>query len=300
MDPPSPPPRTTVTLAHLSDLHLRRGHPERESTLQRALALPEVETADLVVVTGDVTESGWTYELELAEAVLQDVAARGRLLVVPGNHDASLRGLNAGTLVNRLSGARREVSESFSSWSVRGGSAQPIGPRGSPWPVRRDLRDGRCVVYGLDSTHASFGDLLARGGCGRAQLDALDEDLESLRQDQRVVLALHHHVTRQASGRDALDFDPALLLMDKAEVQTLLRRHRVELVLHGHRHRFSHRRFRDTQVIGAASTTLGCGRRGDRFVGIVQMDLDSGEVGARLCFLEGGCEVVPLEDREQG
>jgi len=298
MDPQSPPSRTTVTLAHLSDLHLRRGHPERENTLQRALALPEVEAADLVVVTGDVTESGWTYELELAEAALKDVAAQGRLLVVPGNHDASLRGLNAGTLLNRLTGAQREVSGQFSAWSVQGGTAEPIGPRGSPWPVRRDLCDGRCVVYGLDSTRASFGDLLARGGCGRAQLDALDEDLEGLRQDQRVVLALHHHVTHQASGRDTFDFDPALLLMDKAEVQTLLRRHRVELVLHGHRHRFSHRLFRDTRVIGAASTTLGCGRRGDRFVGILEMDLDSGEVGARLCFLEGGCEVVLLEERE--
>ncbi len=287
--------RTTVTLAHLSDLHLRRGRPEREGTLQRALALPDVEAADLVVVTGDVTESGWTYELELAEACLGDVAAQGRLLVVPGNHDASLHGLNAGTLLNRLSGARREVSERFSAWSVRGGSAQPIGPRGSLWPVRRDLCEGRCVVYGLDSTHAAFGDLLARGECGREQLDALDDDLEGLGQAQRVVVALHHHVTHHASGRDAFDFDPALLLMDKADVQKLLRRHRVEIVLHGHRHRFSHRRLRDTQVIGAASTTLGCARRGDRFVGILEIDLGSGDVGARLCFLDGGCEVVPLE-----
>jgi 3',5'-cyclic AMP phosphodiesterase CpdA len=276
----------TITLAHLSDLHVRRGHPERARVVQRALALPEVEKADLVVITGDVTQSGLAYELDAAEELLVDIAEEGRLMVVPGNHDTSLHGLNASNIVNRLSGARREISGRFATLSVRVGKARRISSRRSPWPVRRDLAEGRCVVYGLDSTRAAFGDLLARGCCGESQLDALDRDLDELSPDQRVVIALHHHVTRHPSGRGAFDFDPALELLDKRDVQKLLRRFQVELVLHGHRHRFWHRRFRDTQVIGGASTTLGCHQRKERFVVLATMDLESGEVTARLRYLD--------------
>lgn len=283
---------TTITLAHLSDLHLRRGHPERARMAQRTLELPEVEKADLVVITGDVTESGLAYELDAAEELLEAVAAEGRLMVVPGNHDTSLHGLNASNIINRLSGARREISERFAALSARGENARPIGSRHSPWPIRRDLAAGRCVVYGLDSTRAAFGDLLARGCCGESQLDALDRELDDLSPDQRVVFALHHHVTRHPSGRGAFDFDPALELLDKRDVQKLLRRYQVELVLHGHRHRFWHRRFRDTQVIGGASTTLGCHQRKERFVVLATVDLQTGEVTARLRY-------VDREDEEQ-
>jgi len=276
----------TITFAHLSDLHLRRGHPERTRVSLRALELPEVQAADLVVVTGDVTESGLAYELDAAEELLTDVAAEGRLMVVPGNHDTSLHGLNASNIVNRLSGARREISERFAALSVSSGQACQIGSRHSPWPIRRDLGAGRCVVYGLDSTRAAFGDLLARGCCGESQLAALDRELDDLPRDQRVVFALHHHVTRHPSGRGAFDFDPALELLDKHEVQKLLRRYQVELVLHGHRHRFWHRRFRDTQVIGGASTTLGCNQRHERFVVLETLDLQSGAVTARLRYLD--------------
>ncbi|MFW5739150.1 MAG: metallophosphoesterase family protein [Myxococcota bacterium] len=281
-----------ITLAHLSDLHLRRGFPERWEAANEALALQEVRSADLVVVTGDVTESGLTNELEMAEELFDDVARQGRLLVVPGNHDASLHGLNAGTIVNRLTGVRRMVSDAFADVSVVGGSARRIGSRGSPWPVRRLLAGGRCAVYGLDSTRASLGDLLARGCCGESQLDALDEDLDALEPGTRVVFVLHHHVTSHPGGRGAFDTDPALELLDKRQVQALLRRYRVELVLHGHRHRFWHRCFRDAQVIGGASTTLGCHRLGERFVVLATLQLDSGVVTARLRYLDRREDVV--------
>lgn len=276
----------TVTLAHLSDLHLRRGYPERARIVGRALALDEIAGADLVVVSGDVTESGLTHELETAEELLSEVAGQGRLLVVPGNHDASVHGLNAGTIVNRLSGARHAVSERLARLSVRGGDARRIGSGSGPWPVRRDLLGGRVVVYGLDSTQASFGDLLARGCCGKRQLEALDEDLDTLPKESSVVFVLHHHVTRHPSGRGAFDVDPAMELVDKRDVQRLLRRYRVELVLHGHRHRFWQRQFRDTQILGGASTTLGCNRSKERFVLLVTLSPGSGEVTVRLRYLD--------------
>jgi 3',5'-cyclic AMP phosphodiesterase CpdA len=256
--------------------------------------LPAVGDADQIVITGDVTESGLAYELEVAESVLDAASRQGRLLVVPGNHDVSVHGLNAGSVWNRLTGARRHLTERFVALSTRGAGATAIGSRGSPWPIRRDIAGGRCVLYGLDSTRSVGGSLFARGCLGDSQIAALDDDLAGLSPDQRVVIALHHHVTRHPQGRGALEVDPALELDDKRALQRILRRYQVELVLHGHRHRFWHRRFRDSQVIGASSTTLGRAR----FILLVSLDLDTGAVSARRRFIDRDREGPEAEDIE--
>src|SRR5262245_24194623 len=73
-------------LAHLSDLHIGRS-PEtvdRARGLCRALLARDV---DHVVVTGDVTHRGRRSELARFESLFAPFIARGRLTVVPGNHD---------------------------------------------------------------------------------------------------------------------------------------------------------------------------------------------------------------------
>ena len=268
--------------------------------MRAVLDLPEVRSADHVVITGDATESGLAYELEAAESVLDDTSRAGRLLVVPGNHDASLHGLNAGSVWNRLTGARRQLTDRFVFLSTRGAGVKVLGSRGSPWPLRRDLADGRCVLYGLDSTRAVGASLFARGCLGDSQIAALDDDLASLSADQRVVIVLHHHVTRYPQGKGALAADPALELDDKRALQRLLRRYQVELVLHGHRHRFWHRRFRESQVISAPSTTLGCEKAGERFIVLVSLHLDTGAVTARRRYLDPDRDGPEAEEIELG
>src|SRR3954466_6156525 len=69
-------------LAHLSDLHFGRVDPAAVDALLRSL---EETRPDLVVVSGDFTQSARTQEFRAARAFLDRLPAP--TLAVPGNHD---------------------------------------------------------------------------------------------------------------------------------------------------------------------------------------------------------------------
>lgn len=90
------PPEGALRLAHLSDLHIaeservrmvERQHPAGNRSLGRLLDAAPLYDADLVLVTGDVTDRGtaasWRAFLDAVEE--RDLAER--VLLVPGNHD---------------------------------------------------------------------------------------------------------------------------------------------------------------------------------------------------------------------
>ncbi len=88
-----------LRIAHLSDLHVTEGdrvrlverrRPGGTAALSALLASPELKSADLVLITGDVTDRGtakaWRVFLDLvARAGLSD-----KVVLVPGNHDLAL------------------------------------------------------------------------------------------------------------------------------------------------------------------------------------------------------------------
>lgn len=103
-----------IRIAHVSDLHvlsrtiaawrsiifnkrmtgyanlvLRRGRVHRRDYLHTVLAAA-AESADHVVVTGDITNLALEHEFEEASALLAELARRVELTVVPGNHDIYL------------------------------------------------------------------------------------------------------------------------------------------------------------------------------------------------------------------
>ncbi len=69
---------------------------------------------------------------------------------------------------------------------------------------------------------------MATGWLGRAQLDALDRMLTRLSAEQAFRVLLIHHPLRSDSR--------AKRLTDSGQLLALLKRHGVELVLHGHDH----------------------------------------------------------------
>ncbi|WP_224247427.1 metallophosphoesterase [Hyalangium gracile] len=96
---------TTFGLLHLSDLHL--GNLEREpyAAQEQALFLQDLEKAhelagpfDLVVISGDLTDSGTPEQFQRVEGFVQKLWNRlkelgshdPKLLTVPGNHDVQL------------------------------------------------------------------------------------------------------------------------------------------------------------------------------------------------------------------
>lgn len=76
------------TIAHISDLHLQSGTPERQAQVEPILQKINAMKPDLVVISGDVTDDGWDSieELKWAKGWLEK-RIEGDWFAVPGNHD---------------------------------------------------------------------------------------------------------------------------------------------------------------------------------------------------------------------
>jgi Icc protein len=197
---------TLRTLAHLSDLHLGRS-PASDAEVARAV--DSLDGIDHVVVSGDVTHRGRADEYARFESMFAALAARGRLTVVPGNHD-------------RL--------------------GDDVGPR-----LRKGARVQTAAAAGLfvvrvDSTGAHNRFLLAgHGDLCDAIFDDIDCAVAEAPPAHLVVVTMHHHLLplpeetfpELLATRVGLPYATELRL-GAALLERL--RGRCDLVLHGHRH----------------------------------------------------------------
>jgi 3',5'-cyclic AMP phosphodiesterase CpdA len=196
------------TLAHLSDLHLGRSL-DGDRVAARLCEAVVAGEIDHVVVTGDVTHRGRLDEAALFFRLFGELAAAGRLSVVPGNHDRL--GDDVGAAL--MAGGRVEVAPSPGLHLVR-----------------------------IDSTAPHNRFLLAgHGEICRRMLDEVEAALAAAPSGALVALALHHHPvplpteTWPESLATRLGWPWASELGLGRELIELASG-RCDLVLHGHRH----------------------------------------------------------------
>jgi 3',5'-cyclic AMP phosphodiesterase CpdA len=221
------------TLAHLSDPHLpplpaarlrdllgkralgylnwtRNRHKyHRREVLDALVTDLQAQTPDHIAVTGDLVNLALEAEFEPSRAWLESVGAPDRVTVIPGNHDAYVRA------------TKHRFAESWGSYLD--GDAAPSG--GVTFPSLR--RRGPLALISV-STAVPTPPLMATGWLGRAQLQALERMLAGLSAEETFRVLLIHHPLRSNSR--------VKRLTDSAELLALLKRHGVELVLHGHDH----------------------------------------------------------------
>ena len=234
-------------LAHLSDVHLGplprfgRAHWNAKRALgwmnwmrkRRATHRPEIlarlledmaaQSPTHLAVTGDLINIGLPDEYEGATRWLEHFGSAGHVSVVPGNHD----------IYTHL-GADPGIAR-WAPWMTSFDDADLYDPptSGGDWstdafPWVRRL--GRVVLVGVNSALATR-PFRAVGHVGEAQLQRLETILAALATEPvtRIVLVHHPALPGQAA--------PAKALTDAAALATVLQRHGVELVLHGHNHR---------------------------------------------------------------
>jgi 3',5'-cyclic AMP phosphodiesterase CpdA len=261
----------TITLAHLSDVHLAplRGFSLRHLNVKRGLGFLnwqrsrkrvhrrgslDLVVADLkahrpdhIAVTGDLINLGLPAEYEAAEAWLEGLGAPEEVTVVPGNHDI-YAGLGGHPGVVRWAQYMRA-----DDWGAKLGAS---GTGGFPF-VRRV---GPVALIGLNSA-VKTPPFVAAGRLGEAQVAALAQILERTEQDGLVRVVLIHHppLPGQAPARRAL--------RDASALERVLVRCGAELVLHGHNHRDNHLDFAWARgripVLGVASSSVGRVHKGE-------------------------------------
>ncbi|QDG52196.1 hypothetical protein FIV42_16040 [Persicimonas caeni] len=198
-----------MKLIHLTDLHVSERSGAEYHHLRRLVAhIIEHHTDAVVVITGDLVDSGRADEFEVAAEILDALAADCRLMLVcPGNHDVEWMGTFGG-LDRRPFGAFRR--------------ALTCAREGYPYCM---TVDGVQITL-IDTTAEArgLGDL-ARGRVGYRQRQELARYLETGQPHTRVV-AGHHHL---------YDDDLGLELVDAAEMRAVCA-HRCNLYLMGHDH----------------------------------------------------------------
>jgi 3',5'-cyclic AMP phosphodiesterase CpdA len=196
------------SLVHVSDLHLGRGR--RTDAAARALAAALHDAAvDAVLVTGDLTHRGRAAELHAFEDAFAPLLERGRMVIVPGNHDRAGEDVGATLMV----GSRVGVADLPGVHVVRVDSTAP---------------HNRSLVA-------------AHGQLDRADVLGVDAALGEAPAGALAVVMLHHHVLplppddlgEALSGW--LGWPNAQELPRGRELLGLARG-RCDLVLHGHRH----------------------------------------------------------------
>jgi len=219
-------------LAHLSDPHLpplptarlselagkralgylnwtrnRRKYYRRE-VLDALVADMQAQAPDHIAVTGDLVNLALEAEFTPARQWLASVGEPHRVTAIPGNHDAYVRRTQ-----HRFVEA---FGEYLSGDETSGNSAFPF--------VRRR---GPIALIGLSSA-VPTPPFMATGTLGRAQIEALEQVLAALSTEQAFRVLLVHHPLRSDSRPKRLT--------DSAKLLTLLKKHGVELILHGHDH----------------------------------------------------------------
>jgi len=226
------------TLAHLSDLHLsslkgvqprvllgkrmlgyaswwlRRRHEHRTEVLDALRADLHAEHPDHIAVTGDLTHLGLPQEFRDASSWLQRLGAPDGITVVPGNHDSYVR---------------EPWPETFAQWSAYMLGDDPGAGAGFEGAFPSLRMRSHVALIGLSSAQPSA-PFLATGRLGEGQLQRLDRILEQTSGTGlfRIVMLHHPPAAHTVRWRKSL--------RDGATLRELLKRHGVELVLHGHAH----------------------------------------------------------------
>ena len=224
-------------LAHLSDIHLgplpevayrdlvskritgyinwrrNRSADLNEGVVDRLVADLKAARPDHVAVTGDLMNLALSGEIALARLWLEALGAPEGVSVVPGNHDAYVRG------------ALSKACKAWGAYMTGDGAGEPAQPGTFPYLRVR----GRVALIGVSSARATA-PFMASGFFGTEQARRLSRLLDETREKGlcRVVM-IHHPPVRGAAAAHKR-------LFGIGRFQEVMRRHGAELVLHGHTH----------------------------------------------------------------
>lgn len=182
------------------------------ATLGRVTEAIAEHRADHVAVTGDLTNLAMDAELDAAALWLETLGDPEHVSVVPGNHDAYVRG------------AVDKATVAWRRW-MQSDPDQAISDHAYPFVRVR----GPVAIIGVSSAVATPA-FVAAGQFGTSQAERLSKLLDQTGRDGlfRVIL-IHHPPVRGAAK-------PFKRLYGIERFQRTVRTHGAELVLHGHTH----------------------------------------------------------------
>ncbi len=203
---------------------------------------------DHICVTGDITFTALPAEVDKAADWFSQLGDAQRISLIPGNHDAY------------VPGALDYVVKKWSRWMQ-----DDLGRAGFPYLHRR----GPVNIVGLSSAVATP-PALSFVRIGHEQLEKTEALLSSISAEPRPSLLLVHHPPQDGAAA------PRRALTDRKELQAILARWPVDLVLHGHLHNPTRAKLDGPSglipVLGAASASAFGQRKSAAHYHLIEMD----------------------------
>ncbi len=245
-DAPTAPLKPTPRIIHISDMHfsssprtLDSGYLiDSQNSVLRSTVLSEYlirnkaqMRANVVVITGDITDSGDTADYVIAQAFIAKLKSNGfSVYSIPGNHDCS----DEGTLFlgQHESGHQETRRENFSKY-VDDSTFPRFVDLHDGWLILLDSLQGESATPGMDNCGQGFlgGGQLAQLG---AYLDCLQEDR---RAGKKVIVCLHHSPFKVPEG----DLPPDNTMsvsstggLDDAKEFMAIVKNKIDALLFGH------------------------------------------------------------------
>ena len=202
------------------------------AVLKKLTAAVKAESADQIMLTGDLVHIGLQTEIVQAAQWLRELGPPEQVMLVPGNHDIYTR-VSAG-----------QVTDSWSEYLFQGSSGAH-----RDFPVARKL-DGLSLI-GV-STAVRTPVFMASGKLGNEQAVKLASLLEQASHENRLVCLLIHHppLPGMTSRRKRL--------VDADALRKVLERFSPLLVFHGHLHHNREQLWGDSRIYcTSAASSIG-------------------------------------------
>lgn len=296
-------------IVHLSDLHLTPGirigrtevsAPGRNlhgmnSTFRTILQTEEVQSADALLVTGDVTDAGDRASWQVFRKAIQKYVPDHHTLVVAGNHDVCE--MERGFAFSDLFGALTQAKQRAKLVRLAGNLELIDQPAEYPWSAVLNDEHKRVMVIALDSNHSGHFSLAdnAVGRIGQEQLDELEAILKKCSDPQKRssfvpvrIVTIHHSpniprydtlvkrgiLPKRSGARKMIGKSKGLFVRwthqipaeERRRLRELCAKYRVRLIAHGHMHEAMDRRVNGVRIIGAPASTQPMPGRGKKRV----------------------------------
>jgi 3',5'-cyclic AMP phosphodiesterase CpdA len=261
-------------IAHLTDLHLTASDDEAKmnrtlkgmnGAFRRIIKNEAIRQADLIIVTGDVTDKGDVESWKIFWKVLKEDGLSEKVLVVPGNHDTCC--MRARTPFRKREHHRNDLEKI--------GTGLVLGNQETRFPWAKEF-GGRVAIFGLNSNNTGNISILtnARGRIGRYQLLSFAQKLYTHRDVPVKIVALHHSPSilhkafpKKRGGKlvSRLLFSPRQMRRrHRRALLTLCQSQGVKLIAHGHVHKAHDQVVNGIRIVGAPPTTQPMHKKASR------------------------------------
>ncbi|MGN1073253.1 MAG: metallophosphoesterase family protein [Bradymonadia bacterium] len=253
-----------MKIAHISDLHwldlsgaspfeflnkrltggfnllAGRARKHTKDAVRNALETIAAQHCDHLIVTGDLTNLALSGEFLGVKKLLNAYFDDERMTIVPGNHDFYTR---------ESAHARRFETLIYGKAGARIGDLD-IQNEGTSWPFVRLVGD--VAVIGLNSAQPRPW-FVAAGRLGTAQIEALTRAFAHPEIQSRFkIVALHHHLFQvvRTPGECWRHLDDRKAFLD------VCAQGKCDLIVHGHNHDFTQKRYGDVVISEAGSCSV--------------------------------------------